>query len=158
MKIIFLDMDGVLCTSRSHVASGKKGLMQALDPVGIGLLNQIADDDTFYVLSSTWRFHFDREEMISKLREHGWTGRFHDHWCTVGRFSSARGQEIGDWLNDHNHRDRPYVIIDDTRHGMGPDLLAHLVQTKFDDGISFEDFNKARTILLGVKEPLIVLG
>jgi hypothetical protein len=58
MKIIFLDIDGVLCTSRSHLSKhGRGGLMDAWDDVGALAIKRACEFGTNVkiVISSTWR-------------------------------------------------------------------------------------------------------
>lgn len=161
MKIIFLDIDGVLCSFRSHYAQGKPlidGCMSALDREGVGLLNVLAGlgtDTIKYVLSSTWRKHHDQGWMENHLRNHGWTGEFHEDWRTTIEhvehngiiFGVTRGREIQEWLNRHPEITE-YVIIDDDSD-MLDEQLPRFAQTHTEDGISFSAFQKARRILFG---------
>ena len=57
MKIIFLDIDGVLCTSRSHLAKHGKGIMDEWDDVGALAIYRACKfgENVKIVVSSTWR-------------------------------------------------------------------------------------------------------
>jgi len=152
MKIIFLDIDGVLCTTRSHVGQGKRGLMQALDREGVGLLNRMAIDSTKFVLSSSWRHHFPKEWMEEHLHQHGWTGEFHENWCTTINHSGTRPDEIAEWLSKNPIGDKgQYVILDDDSWNWSEEQQNHVVKTDFNNGIMWEDFLKADLILHGHK-------
>lgn len=148
MKVIFLDIDGVLCTVRSHIARGDLGLMRALDREGVGLLNQVVDDQTRFVLSSTWRLLHDREWMEDHLRMHGWIGQFHDDWRTK-EISSMRGRggEIAEWLGRHPDTDRFAIVDDDS--DMLPEQMSMFVHTSTDDGFSWKNFMELSEVLHG---------
>jgi hypothetical protein len=159
MKIIFLDMDGVLCTFKAHLAQGKPskfhGFMEALDREAIGLLNYLHDYpefDTKYVLSSAWRIFHTQEEMESHLKNYGWTGIFHEDWKT-NSFNSIRGEEIQEWLERHPEVDG-YVILDDDNDMTEEQIANHFVHTDEYDGISFKQFIQAERILYGTEARL----
>ena len=153
MRVIFLDMDGVLCTYRAHEAQGIQkmpghhGFMDALDREGVDLLNKITKlyPDTVYVLSSTWRNFHSKEEMEEWLRRYGWTGRCHDDWRTV-RLNGPRGLEIEEWLNRHLTEWETYVILDDNSD-MLENQKANFVQTDEWDGILTKHFNRIKQVL-----------
>jgi len=155
MKIIFLDIDGVLCTTRAHVATGSHGfMMKALDREGVGLLNRMAIDSTKFVLSSTWRNIFSQEWMEDHLRRHGWTGEFHEDWRTPHNpmisHPDRRPDEIAEWLSKNPIGDKgQYVILDDDAWNWSLEQQNHVVRTIFDNGIMWEDFLKADKILHG---------
>lgn len=147
MKIIFLDIDGVLCTFRSHIAQGSPGPgMCALDREGVGLLNMLYDEDTFYVLSSSWRHFHDKSYMTNHLKKFGWSGQFHMDWCTQD-FDGSRGEQIQEWLNRHSEVEK-YVIIDDDSN-MLKSQKRNFVKTIEYDGISWKNFQNAAKILFG---------
>lgn len=156
VKIIFLDIDGVLCTFRSHIGQdqhGQSGTMKALDREAVGLLNVLAEAGGVpvrYVLSSTWRKHFTKEGMTAHLRSFGWRGEFHDHWCTVIRSQYGfRGYEVREWLLCHPDT-VDWIAIDDNSD-FTPEQKARLVLTHVDDGMSWENFLDANRILHGAR-------
>jgi hypothetical protein len=151
VKIIFLDMDGVLCTTRSHLAQGHDPAIwhqSALDREGVGLLNLLCEEvgDVQYVLSSTWRRDYSKEWMESHLREFGWKGVFHDDWKTHF-LNTIRGIEIEDWLNRHITEWDTFVILDDNSDMTPEQKEKYFVQTDAHNGIMFEHWQKARAIL-----------
>lgn len=146
MRVIFLDMDGVLCTERAHIAQGYQnmsnhgGLMDALDREGVGMLNAFHNKyaDTVYVLSSTWRRHHTRTEMEEWLQRYQWDGKFHDDWHTPVFYNQPRGDEIKDWLIRHPEVTN-YIILDDSSD-MLEEQKFHFVQTDDYNGIRSENY------------------
>lgn len=157
MKIIFLDIDGVLCTIRAHIAQRQRGWMQALDREAVGLLNRLheakSDVPVRYVLSSTWRLFRDREWMEQYLKSYGWTGEFHDHWSTTQDPNGHRGTEVAIWLK-HHPEVTSWVAIDDDRD-FHENQMAHLANTDGYDGLRWLDFRRANLILHGNAEQWI---
>jgi hypothetical protein len=146
MKIIFLDMDGVLCTQRSHIAQGLQHMpdhhpfMDALDREGIGMLNKFNEKhpDVLYVLSSTWRKHHTLQQMIDYMcGVYGFNGEFHPDWKTV-ELSGPRGLEIQEWLARHPDTDN-YLILDDN-DDMLESQKYHFVQTDDFNGITMRNY------------------
>lgn len=154
MKIIFLDMDGVICTYRAHIAQGYQnmpnhGFMDALDREGVGMLNAFLDKfpDTKFVLSSTWRKHHTKQEMEDWLRRYGWKGEFHPDWRT-DEDGPIRGWEIERWLG--NHKDvTNYIILDDDSDMMEHQKF-HFVQTDGYNGITAENYWHMERIFQGL--------
>lgn len=147
MKVIFLDMDGVLCTYRSCCV--QRGLMQVLDPVGIQMLGiLLRDSGAQLVLSSTWRFHNDKHSMTAILQNAGlYDVPWHPVWATPAKMDRmSRGQEIQEWLDENGGDLTSYLILDDDRA-----ILEHQkpfwIETSMLDGISFMGFDRAKKIL-----------
>lgn len=153
MKVLFLDMDGVLCTTRAHVAYSTQLLMRHLDPVSTRLVARLLKETgTLVVLSSTWRLHFDLSAMNTILMNGGFDDvPWHKNWRTptAPRLSMhwTRGQEIGAWLGDNSPIER-FVILDDD-DDMLPDHMPFFVHTDTHEGFGFKDYEKALKILGG---------
>lgn len=117
MKILFLDIDGVL-NRCGHSAQG-------LEDDKVALLKDILDcTGAKVVLSSTWRIlprNLARVEMMLESIGHELDSITCRSW-----FGSNRGMEIQEWLDKHSNPD-VFVILDDDCD-MGP-LLPHLVNT-----------------------------
>lgn len=142
-RIVFLDIDGVLCTARAHAAYAMKGGQWLYwDPLGCTLLRRLCKETCAeIVISSTWRNH--KDDLFTRLREHNLVEYLHEDWKT-GASMSSRGEEIDVWIK--NHFDiGSYVILDDDRD-MLPEQLSHFVFVEH-DGISFENFRKMEAIL-----------
>jgi hypothetical protein len=145
VKIIFLDMDGVLCTNRAHIAQGYPHMpnhhpfMDALDREGVGMLTALERKvgNILYVLSSTWRKQHTKEEMEEYLKRYNWTGEFHPDWRTDD-LGPIRGNEIERWLQAHPDTDN-YIILDDSGD-MLESQKYHFVQTDEYNGIMAENY------------------
>ncbi len=141
MKIIFLDIDGVLCLERSHLAFAKDPQSLCLEwcPTASTLIRLLCQKTgAKIVISSTWRFH--REHLFPALDKHGLSKHlFGDReddstdWKTPAIWNKSRGTEIAWWVG--KHKPENYLIIDDvldfeknqnflttdSKHGFGAD-------------------------------------
>lgn len=153
MKIVFLDIDGVLCTERAIVAAGDPDFGPwPLDPVAVALVGRLADidPDLRFVLSSDWRTAFTHEEIATRFKNHGFIGRWHEDWRTPSLASGRRGQEIEAWLENHPEVDL-YVCIDDRKRGYGGvHPIVHV--RNHEDGFGLAHFRKACCILFNNAE------
>ena len=138
MKIIFLDIDGVVnCWNTKERAPSKVvGVEQRL----IAYIKEIVDaTGTKVVLSSTWR-----KDWVLNL----FNGKDWDYLCeefakqnlyffdyTPIRSDSHRGKEIKEWLENTSYDVSSYVIIDDEMFDIKDLHEGHMVQTSFNDGI-----------------------
>jgi len=124
MRIVFLDIDGVL---------NKKELLSEMDEsdiirfnehgvMNISLVNQLnaftSENDVSIVISSKWREQ-TLEKNKAMLSLFGITGNVIGHTPQLGQYS-VRGNEIRAWLmeNEHvigcsHHNFKQYVILDD---------------------------------------------
>lgn len=119
MKVIFLDIDGVMnIFTADYIAEGFP--WSGYEPSAVKNLNDIiSETDAKLVISSTWRLHYTKEEMQEGLSRWGVAGEVIDMTgiCdglrTKKDFSaSSRASEIYDWLADHADV-RSYVSLDD---------------------------------------------
>lgn len=148
-RVVFLDIDGVLCTTKSHVANDGVGLMQHLDVTSVKLLSVLLKQTyAKLVLSSTWReFHKEKISMTAILQNSGMSDvPWHQNWKTPITFRGCRGEEIQQWLKDNGAPGCSYVIIDDNSDFLD-DQLPYFVQTEFDDGFTYKHYLKALEIL-----------
>lgn len=137
MKVIFLDIDGVLNSARSALAFGRypmrpDGVDLALfDEVAVAMLRRIAVlANAQIVLSSSWRENFDYADIGTALNL-PITGQ------TPSLRGCRRGQEIQHWLDDHPQVTH-WAILDDMDH-MLPVQRTHLIQTSSQDGLRHAD-------------------
>lgn len=132
MRILFLDLDGVLVTARSQFAQRSPN---AVDREGVAMLQAVAEEARArFVISSTWR---EGETHLSFQRRFDEIGiaadLLHEDWATPV-LGGDRQREIDDWLARHPEVTH-YAIVDD---GVGlDDASRHLVRTEFDDGLQF---------------------
>ena len=118
MKIVFLDIDGVL----NHVRMTDK-IGEGLDVVSksaVDIFNDFTDEtDAKVVISSTWRHVRGRthEDLVALLRSLGLTGDIIGQTPVLRERHSLRGNEIYGWLKENEalvgREFNRYVIIDD---------------------------------------------
>lgn len=136
MKVLFLDVDGVLNSTRTCVAFGGYPFELddgSFDMVAIALLQRLcAAADVSVVFSSAWRLHCD----------------FRDAGKAFGlpiidrtpSLCGPRGAEIAAWLAQHPEVEQ-YAIIDDDAD-MLPGQLPHFVKTDPHEGLSWQAFTR----------------
>lgn len=153
MKVIFLDIDGVL---NFNGCRDKIGGIYFVNDNKIKLLKEIIDrTNAKIVLSSTWRFGwFDRDygmntvhaedftKLEEKLKEFGIeflsrTPRTQDRY---------RGNEIKQWLDKWGGEAvEKFIIIDDDTD-MKP-YMDRLIQTSFKNGLMTKNVERAVKLL-----------
>lgn len=156
MRVIFLDIDGVLNSSRTAVAY-QQLLQHKLDPIAVQILHRIVyTTEAHLVISSTWRLGNDWETLIwGCLREAGWEisyNSFHGLGGTpiIGRTGigtgtrATRGHEIADWLEEHPEVD-DYIILDDDTD-MLESQMDRFIRCDHRVGLSFDNFMQIREI------------
>jgi len=137
MKIIFLDIDGVLNDAPTIM---EKDNDLPAEP-HLSCLKQIVDaTGAEIVLSSTWRlFPQSRNDVRNKLKTVGL--QFVDRTKEL----KDRDTEIREWLSRHPEVDS-YVILDDETE-FSPELTAHQVITTFYEGLLQKHIKLAVEIL-----------
>lgn len=177
MKILFLDVDGVLNSERllqtlekKHEAScGARTvpkrettcscfrLDRQIDSAAIARLNRLVTaTGALLVVSSSWRTIFDLPTLQRILREHGLVHDLVDATPDGDKDAGIlvpegermqRGHEIDCWLRAHPDVER-FVILDDSG-----DMAMHkhrLVQTNTEDGL--QDAHVEAAILMLTKD------
>lgn len=162
MKIIFLDIDGVLNSRQSFKKTrqeypGDEIRYDTPHPDHIQELNFIVKHtNAKVVISSTWRTSFSSLAMHRFLRVLGFVGDVIDN---TPRLDTYRGTEIQSWLLAHESKIKKYkdsnlynyepietfVILDDDSDM--ENLSEYLVQTSNDVGLTHQDAIKAVEIL-----------
>jgi hypothetical protein len=147
MKVIFLDIDGVLVNRRS--LKERSGMRAVADHKCVYVLNHILDTTKAkLVISSAWRF-CGLEEMRLILNHWGVRGEVLGITPdltrkVLGVYSAVeRGEEIQQWLNE-TPADITYVILDDD--DPGDSWHSRWVRTQFESGLTEAD--GAKTIEL----------
>lgn len=144
MKIIFLDIDGVL-NSRQWMLECDGEFDQPInqiDPKAVVRLNRITDaTGAKIVVSSTWRLGFLMKcadpvlSLKGCLRTYGITGEVIDMTPSKPNcIRNQRGKEIQAWLDDNYSRVDKFIIIDDDSD-MGKLKSKHF-KTLFEDGLT----------------------
>jgi hypothetical protein len=160
MRVIFLDVDGVLNSVRSMIAlhdeykaswaaSDKetvknKLLRNHVDPIAVKLFNRITDHnpDVAYVISSSHRKLYKLKHLEEHIRGLGITGPVLGSTGSDPR--GFRGNEIRNWLV-HNNSDKHithYVIVDDSDDMTDAQKSHHFVRTSNDDGMSYANYKE----------------
>ena len=163
MKVIFLDIDGVLVNHRSWDRERHFDHLPA-DERCVRALNRIlAASGAVIVVTSTWRLDRDLAELREILNvRFGVTGQVIDKTPRIARevfpgegysrlqVAAGRGDEIAAWLaaGDSHHDIQSFVILDDD-NDMG-EFLNRTVLTDCKEGLSEADADRALTILLTV--------
>ena len=145
MKVVFLDIDGVLNHSAflKHMPRNFSDL-DMIDPKAVQLLNKLLEDTgANIVISSSWRIGHTVVHLQQLLTGAGLLFPERVIGTTTSRSNLERGAEINIWLKQVPVDG--FVILDDDCD-MNP-LMDHLVQTDFEKGLQPEDIEKAKEIL-----------
>lgn len=153
MKIIFLDIDGVL----NSIAFDRERTNEQgnIDESRLPLLKQILDKTgALIVLSSSWRKHWDKEPSLCDTLGVEINSIFAKYDIAIydktpQLQSNDRAEEIRLWLSQ-NKMVKSFVILDDIAFGWGLDIQDHLVKTNCRIGRGLEDqhVQKAISILM----------
>jgi hypothetical protein len=161
MKVIFLDIDGVLnnydyamkrynekCEQAgvsSHAHSVINDCYDHFDPISVKVLNDVLllVNGVKVVISSAWRLSNTLDEIRAHFEDQGIKN------CNIVSQTpylsqKKRGEEIDAWL-DKNHLITDFVIIDDA-DDMYPHK-EHLVQTTFEKGLRGAHINRILDVL-----------
>lgn len=168
MKLVFLDMDGVLNsadyrpdTDREEPWDPENNRCWAtmVNPFSVVFLNRILKgSDAKVVISSSWRYHVSPNRMQKILASRGFEGEVVGRTPTIPELpkslqgTGVRGTEIEVWLTKNKHREvEKFVILDDLGPKQFPSLTNHLVQTSWATGLVSANVDRALGIL-GVQE------
>jgi len=172
MKIIFLDIDGVLNSERSFIGGGhrskdpqyegmsyqEKFARCTIDQVACDLVNRLLTEfDAQIVISSSHRHHFkEGPDKVKELQEYmtslGIKGE-----RVIGytpELRGPRGLEIHTWL-DHHPEVETYIILDDSVD-MLEEQQPFFINTDSAVGVSAQDYRRA-TKLFGKEDTRLVL-
>lgn len=144
MKVVFLDIDGVLNSFRTAVAHGgyphglTKEALAKFDQTALALIRGIcAVAGARIVLSSSWRilhrFQDVAEALVLPIVDR------------TPALAGPRGKEIAQWLSEHPDVET-YAIVDDDSD-MLPEQQANFVHTNGEDGFVWKDAVKLSEIL-----------
>ncbi len=156
MKLIFLDIDGVLNyeNSKSCAPSGCTGID---DKLISKLAHIIAETDAKIVLTSDWKIGWESFDIycsedakylnrkLKKYRLYISAKTYDDH--VYDRFFEDRGKGIHKFLEKVQNVDS-YVVIDDhTFTDFDEEIMEYLVLTDYRNGLTDSDVEKAISIL-----------
>lgn len=134
MKIIFLDIDGVLNSTEYRKHMGRKYYSEIIDRRKMPLLKKVVDEtDAKIVLSTSWRkFWNEGEPQLDSVGRH-----INEVFTEFGLSvysktpvieNAGRSAEIKAWLDGKRYVDG-YVILDDKDFGWSSELRAHFIRT-----------------------------
>jgi len=149
MKVIFLDVDGVLNSLKTCIANGGYPFelteYAAFDQNAIKLLQRFCDSSGVQVvMSSAWRMY----NSVEDFREHlGLPVIDLTPMNLMGQYR-FRGYEIEEWLETHKDLGITHYCILDDNSDMTPDQIEnHFVQTDENEGFLWKDYLKMCKIL-----------
>lgn len=143
MKVLFLDIDGVLNSHRSAVAFGgmpfdARAHRHRFDDIAIRLIGGIAQTaGAIIVLSSSWRNDVSWTQIGPALGLH-----IEDRTPSL---IGPRGREIAAWLDAHPEVER-YAIVDDDAD-MLPEQMPYFVHTNMREGFTWACAEKLAELL-----------
>lgn len=148
MKVLFLDIDGVLNSYKTEERFSVESFnVCGIDPILKGrYLDWLKDKPVSVVLSSMWR---TSEPCMEHLRENG------INWISttpIYRHHDQRGEEILQWFERHvddwmeSEQVEAYAILDDN-NWFTESQQPYLVQTDARVGLTEENLKQLSTIL-----------
>jgi|SRR3989344_2244681 len=158
MKIIFLDIDGVLATrasirkafqARTRVPSRLKQMFAQIDCEKSALLRDlVAATGAEIVMSSAWRTMLSKRNRTLLMKNLELPDLL--DITPFSELGGNRGEEIKSWLSNFRAsvgEIEAFVILDDDVFDL-TDLMDHVVQTSMEDGLTPELCGLAKKKLL----------
>jgi hypothetical protein len=156
MKVIFLDVDGVLNSeeSRKDYNHDESWMWNEVAFSHLKLLKEIVDKTgAEIILSSSWRLYHPlhtgekriTDPLMNVLIDKMSSLNLSIKDVTPDLCGSWRGREIEKWLNDHPQVEK-YVILDDDKDFL-PEQKPYFINTTFKYGLTEELTKKAIEIL-----------
>ena len=147
MKILFLDIDGVLNSWRYD--QERISLQDNIDETRLPLLSRIVSStNAKIVLTSSWRKHWERDSRKADSIGQHLNQLFGEYGLaifdkTLESSDNNRTDEIRNWLA--NNSVEQFVIIDDITFGWD-ELESHLVRTNYRIGRGLHDSHVSQAI------------
>lgn len=135
MKVIFLDVDGVL-NSDEYIDKIKKvnvnTIKRKVSVNKISLLKKAVDaTGARVVLTSSWRYRRDGNLLKSLLSKYG------IHADSTPFFDNKRGLEIKKYLSNNPLIDRYVILDDEIFESYDEELIKHLIKISDKNGLGF---------------------
>eukprot|EP00964_Phaeocystis_antarctica_P124426 scaffold88072_cov60-Phaeocystis_antarctica.AAC.1 len=147
LTVIFLDIDGVICTNSKGKPIVRDVLLEQLKRIVLAC-------DAKVVLSTDWRRISYRKELAErKLACKGIECVGATPYSRILRQdANVRPKEIAAWLSEHGRNVTSWVAIDDrllTDEVGGDFVVGHCVTTEFSEGLTAERADEAIQLLQG---------
>jgi hypothetical protein len=158
MKIVFLDIDGVLNTPSIVAKYSRRSNSNRKNRWVVGrkmmpLLNQIRDETgAEFVISSAWRTVLSQGDLQFYLAKEGFLGALYDRTPCLGK---ARGEEILQWMMEEEAKGivlESFVVVDDITYDIDEYILEGRV-VAVDENQGLTEAQTSRIIRL-LKEPV----
>ena len=148
IKVLFLDIDGVLNTDRQHWHCQMNGITP-VDEFGYEFDHKAVDNlatileetDAEIVISSSWKF-LGLQTLQKMWKDRNLPGTILD----ITPDGKSKGLEINEWLMEREAQVIRYAIIDD-ENDMLTKQQKHFVQTNSQFGITCKDVERVISIL-----------
>ncbi|GAV11738.1 HAD domain-containing protein [Paenibacillus sp. NAIST15-1] len=156
MKIIFLDIDGVINTDRAIMIQRNHNSEEfVFDQKAMKHLKEIVTEtNAYFVISSTWRVHYGTSNLlwnslIRNLNQYGLEERIIGITPILDQDlrTSNRWKEIQNWLTENQNKEIESFVILDDEWDMGIYTMNEFVKCQGYIGINEEVKEKAIKIL-----------
>ncbi len=144
-RVLFLDIDGVLCTMRSHLTyHGRGGLMTEWDVTAANFIHKLCEKHNVkIVISSSWRRVESMRQLLKVRLEEFKLENYLFVSCDLEgsmtkNLTGKRGDEIKDFLDSHSDQIEDYRIIDDDSD-MLDEQMDKLILTHGHNGMTYEN-------------------
>lgn len=156
MNIVFLDIDGVLNSEKWYNSKEYKDLWNPLnesfDTKALNTLNYLINKINWkIVISSSWRSHFNLEELSKELYSLGincdiiWITPNYEKEKRLEWLKKSRWNEVKLWLEDNKDIITQYVILDDNDDFL-EEQKVHFIHINWKVWLTNSDMKKALNI------------
>ena len=142
MKVIFLDIDGVLNSDtymEKQLDNSSEGIESEIDPATLILLKKAVDTTgAKIILSSSWRIMRKYNELEKFLMKFGisLSGK-------TPYVDGKRGLEIKQYLSENENIEQYLILDDEIFESFDEELVNHLILTKSDQ--NYHSFSEGLT-------------
>lgn len=151
MKILFLDIDGVVLPGRAYsLPNQTKPIVKVFDPCSVALLNDACNEAGWkIVIHSSWLRYWVKNLDGSTVREHCIeqgikAEHFHETEPECNGGMHWRYDRVDDWLSRHKEVTE-FIIVDDCPPEDGYPRADKVLLTNFEEGITLENYRRLIT-------------